>query len=260
MIEPSSGQATLGQPVDTSAGFWQVLLDCFFRPAERFSRFRYRPQWVAPLLVLSLLSVFITVLHRYVVPYANQVQAQIDQTEKITGPLSSEEKEARVSRRPGVTAQVGWLGLIVVFTGLSTLVCALAFWIAMMISGEDMGFATLFSLTTHSMVPPSVVWTLCATALLFLKDANDIDPVRLDNLVFSNPGAAFNWEISHPFLQSILGSIDVFSIWTMALMAIGISACARNKPLRKSAAITAAVWGLYILAKGLLAVWIPAIA
>lgn len=246
--------------VPAPGGFWRDFFDSFFRPAERFGRLRSRPQWVASLLILAFLSVFITALHQSVVPYANQARAKIDQAEKIAGPLSDAEKERRLSQHPGIASQVSWLGLIAGFTAFTVLVCALAFWGAVVISGRDMHLSTVFSVTAHAMLPPSVAWTLCATLVLFIQEVNTIDPVRLDNVVMSNLGVVFNLGGSHPFWQSLLGSIDVFSIWTVALMAVGISACTSKTPLSKSLVITGTVWGIYIVAKGLFAIWMPAMA
>jgi Yip1 domain len=260
MSKSTSLQATHFPQEEALAGFWRSLLDSFFQPGRSFSQFDVRPRWVASLLLLAFLSIFITVLHQNVVPYANQAQARIEQTEKVTGPLSAEEREQRLSQRPSPASQAVRLVFIGAFTCVSVVISALAFWAALAIAGTEMRFATIFSLVTNSMLPPSLVWTLCATAVLFIKDAGDIDPVRLDNVVLSNLGAAFNLGGAHPVWQSLLGSVDVFSLWTLALMTIGISACARKVPLRKSAVIVASVWGVYIVGKMLLAMWMPATA
>ena len=261
MSQSSSARAATVPMVNTPGGsFLRDLLDSFFFPSERFGRLSARPRWVAALLVLAFLSMFITYLHQNMVPYATQVQAKIDQTEKVAGPLSNAEKDRRMAQHPGIASQAAWLAFIGTFTGVVVLVCALAFWVAVIVTGEDMRFSTIFSIAANSMLPSSLAWTLCATAVLLIKDPGTIDPVRLDNVVMSNLGVVFNLGESHPFLQSVLGSIDVFSMWTAVLVAIGISVCARKTRLSKSLFVVAAVWGIYIVAKGLLAMWMPGMA
>jgi hypothetical protein len=56
--------------------------------------------------------------------------------------------------------------------------------------------------------------------ILFLKDASTVD---LQNIVASNPGALLSDDAAK-WLVSLLGSIDIFAIWTLVLLAIGYSA------------------------------------
>jgi hypothetical protein len=55
-----------------------------------------------------------------------------------------------------------------------------------------------------------------------------------------------------PALHSLLGSLDLFAIWTMVLLTIGYAIAARIS--RKAAgAIVVALWAVYILGKAGLA-------
>jgi hypothetical protein len=52
----------------------------------------------------------------------------------------------------------------------------------------------------------------------------------------------------HPLLFALLGSIDIFTIWTLALFAIGFSYAAKFSK-SKSAAIVITVWAIWTCIK-----------
>jgi hypothetical protein len=71
----------------------------------------------------------------------------------------------------------------------------------------------------------------------------------LQNVVASNPGA-FLPEGSAKWLAALLGSIDLFAIWTLILLAIGFSATNPKKlSFGKAAALAGAGWLIFILLK-----------
>ena len=53
-------------------------------------------------------------------------------------------------------------------------------------------------------------------------------------------------------LHSLLGSLDVFSFWTMGLLAIGLAAAARIRK-GQAAGVVVSLWLVYVLAKAGLA-------
>ena len=121
--------------------------------------------------------------------------------------------------------------------------------------GASVNFRQVFGVVAHAWLP-SVFASGAAVLVMFLKDPDDFDlknPTGF-NIGFYLPHSTPAW------LVSLGSSIDVFSIWTVALMAVGISACTSKTPLSKSLVITGTVWGIYIVAKGLFAIWMPAMA
>ena len=58
------------------------------------------------------------------------------------------------------------------------------------------------------------------------------------------------YEKAHPALASLLGSIDIFSAWSIALLAIGFSVISRQKLTVKSAALGVMIpWLIWVLGK-----------
>ena len=74
-----------------------------------------------------------------------------------------------------------------------------------------------------------------------------IDPKRVGDLLVSNLGFLVDAK-SSPALHSLLQSIDVFSLWTMALLILGLAAAARIGR-GKTAAFVVGFWLLFVLGK-----------
>jgi len=86
----------------------------------------------------------------------------------------------------------------------------------------------------------------------FLKDPASIDP---ENFLASNP-AAILAAIWQPGKWFPLASLDVFGLWTCALLAIGFSAADPKKvPIGKAFGIVGGVWLSLVLFFTMLA-WI----
>jgi hypothetical protein len=76
---------------------------------------------------------------------------------------------------------------------------------------------------------------LLAIPVTFLKDPQSIDP---QNFLASNP-AAFLPDSAPAWQLLALGSLDIFAIWAVILMAIGFSAADPKKvPLGKALGIS----------------------
>ena len=92
-----------------------------------------------------------------------------------------------------------------------------------------------------------VVFTILAIVIMFLKSPEDFN---VQNPVGFNPGAYMDPNTTSKFLHSLASSLDVFTIWTIVLVAVGLQQAA-GKKLSFGGALTAVMlpWGVVILAK-----------
>jgi hypothetical protein len=74
-----------------------------------------------------------------------------------------------------------------------------------------------------------------------------IDPKEMGDLLKSNPGFLVDAK-SSPALHSLLQSLDVFSLWTIVLLVVGLSAAAKISRGR-TAGLVLTLWVLYVLGK-----------
>jgi hypothetical protein len=92
---------------------------------------------------------------------------------------------------------------------------------------------------------------LLAIPVVLARDEVGMDEVRSGSFVKSNLAALAGDETSAP-LRALLGSIDLFSIWTVALLALGFRLVAGVS--RGSAwGVVLTLWALYVAGKAALA-------
>lgn len=222
------------------------VMQFFYRPAEAFMRLKNRPRWIMPLLILMAVSISVLLLHHTVIPSRMRIEARQAQLEKYGVQFSESEGQAEQAQQP---ISFGLVGLVVFSLLLASLITAAAFWAAFSFAGEYFKFKTVLSVFNHAMLPSSITWSLLVGLILFIKDPMEIDPIRLENVVLSNPAAFLDQAAMPLFIHSLLSSADFFSIWTLVLLAIGFSACGEKLPMRKSALITLLVWSVYVFGK-----------
>ncbi|HEY2119750.1 MAG TPA: hypothetical protein VGH37_11240, partial [Candidatus Acidoferrum sp.] len=115
------------------------------------------------------------------------------------------------------------------------------------LAGAGATFAQSFGIAAHTMVI-GLVSTPVFLLVLFLKPPGMLDP---ENPVATNL-AAFLPEDSAKWLVSLCKSLDIFTIWTLILIAIGFAAV-NPKKLKgaKSYMVVFSVWGALVLVKTL---------
>jgi hypothetical protein len=157
--------------------------------------------------------------------------------------MSAEQKEQRIEGgakfTPIVTWVIGACGPI-----LFTLVVALFMWGAYnLLGGANTNFATSFAITTHAALT-GLVSSLLFILILYLKPPGTVDmenPIAT-NLAVLLPDDSAKWMIA------LLKSIDIFTFWTLILLAIGF-ATTNPKKLKGGKAFTIAfsVWAVYVV-------------
>jgi tetratricopeptide (TPR) repeat protein len=106
----------------------------------------------------------------------------------------------------------------------------------------------ILSVSYWAMAPPSIVMMLLAILFMYVRDPDTLELNPAKN-VASNLGMLVS-EKAHPVLNSLLGSIDIFSFWTVILLSIGLAAISNRKlTTKKSATVVVLLWVVWILAK-----------
>lgn len=112
-------------------------------------------------------------------------------------------------------------------------------------------FKQAFAVMAYAGLPGILVIAM-SVASLFLK--SNPDEFNMQNPLPFNLGWFMAPDTPAKFLHSVATSIDLFSFWTMFLIATGLSA-AGGKKLKFGGALTAVVipWALYVLVKSVFA-------
>jgi hypothetical protein len=213
-----------------------------FAPQKTFEDIVRKPGWVVPLVLLTILSIVVSYALVQRVNWREYMSQQMEKRPQ-TAQLSSEQKDRQLDAAMKITIPfvyaVGVVGPVI-----GTLVFALVFWGAYsLMGGISTNFSTAFAIAAHAFMT-ALVSSPLLILVLFLKDPSAIDP---NNPLASNLGAILP-DDSPQWLVALCKSFDVFTFWTLILLAIGFAAV-NPKKLKGAKPYTIAftVWAVYVV-------------
>lgn len=229
-------------PPDTKKNVFERIAGVLFAPAETFQDIARKPDILAPLLIILLVSYVTTFL---VMPKMDisSITAQQSEQMRKSNPNMSEEQMAQIERMTAASAKVmGWIGplLGVVWYAILAGVLLLAF----RLFGGEGTYKQAFSATLYAWIPLvlfGIILTIVAVA------RGTFDPTTAVTLVKSNPAFLVDMK-EQPILFSLLSNFDVFTIWTVFLLIVGFAALSKTSRA-KAATIVLSLWAALIVVK-----------
>ena len=229
------------QPAISSIG---RIIGVFFSPKATFEDIVRKPSWVLPVVLLTLFSIGVSFAINQRINWREFMSQQMEKSPQAAN-MSAEQKEQRIEGgakfSPILTWTIGVCGPI-----LFTLIVALAMWGAFnLLGGANTNFGTSYAITSHAALT-GLVSSLLFILVLYLKPYGTVD---LENPVATNLAAVLQ-DDSAKWLVALLKSFDIFTFWTLILLAIGF-ATTNPKKLRGSKAFTIAfsVWAVYVVCR-----------
>jgi hypothetical protein len=218
------------------------IIGIFFSPKATFEDIVRKPSWVLPVFLLTLFSIGVSFAINQRINWREFMAQQIEKSPQAAS-MSAEQKEQRIEGgakfSPILTWAIGVCGPIVF-----ALVVALVMWGAYnLLGGANTNFGTSFAITSHAALT-GLVSSLLFILVLYLKAPGTVD---LENPVATNL-AAVSADDSAKWLVALLKSFDIFTFWTLVLLAIGFAAT-NPKKLKGSKAFTIAfsIWAVYVV-------------
>ncbi len=231
------------------------MIGVLFSPAETFAELARHPAWIAPVLLYTMLSLAVTYSFTERVGWERYLQRQMERNPRYAQQLEqvpAEQRSAILQRQATISKWVGY-GIGTVSYAVMIAVVAGVMLLAMNVLGNAaLRYQTALAITAHAYMP----WALAGLgglAVIYLKDPSDVD---IQDLLASHAGA-FLPEGTSPALRALAGSLDLFTFWTLFLLAVGFAAAAPKKlTTGKAFGIALVPWGVYVLGKvGLAAVF-----
>lgn len=224
------------------------LFGALFSPKATFESIAAKPTWILPILIAVLMGIAASTVISQRIGWRAVIEKQIasnPRAQKQMESLTAEQREQSISTQVKFTPKIVYTINVVVPFLAAVIVAAIMLAAFNLILGARMNFKTSLGITAYSWCP-AIVSGLLAILILYIKDPSTVD---VQNIVASNPGAMVSDDTAK-WLVSLLGSLDVFSFWTMILMAFGYSATNPKKISFGTAFITVlGVWAVYVLFK-----------
>ena len=220
------------------------ILSVFFSPGKTFEDIVRKPSWALPVMLTTILSLAVSFSINQRINWREFMSQQIEKSPQASQ-MSAEQKEQRIEGgakfSPIFTYAVGLCGPI-----FATLIIGLLMWGAFsLLGGISTNFSTAFSITAHAFLT-GLVSSPLFILILYLKPFGTAD---LENPVAANlaallPDDAAKW------LVALCKSFDIFTFWTLILLAIGFAAV-NPKKLKGAKPFTIAfsVWAVYVVCR-----------
>jgi hypothetical protein len=127
-------------------------------------------------------------------------------------------------------------------------IMTLIFLLAFKLMDAGITYRKSFTATIWGLGPPGIVVTLLSLLFISIKDPESLDINYINNVV-SNLGILAESE-THPALNALLSSFDLFTIWTVVLLSMGFAAMSEGKlAVRKAATPIVSLWVLWVVLK-----------
>lgn len=220
------------------------IIGVFTSPKQTFKSIAEKPSWVAPMLLMMILAVVVGGLLNSKMNWAQYIRHKAEENPRFEQ-LSEEKKDEAVSGQAKFWAGFSY-GVGAIAIPVSVLIFAGIYQVSFnLMSGAGLRFGQSFAITTHAFLP-SAVTSILALIILPLKTYGDVDP---ENIVATSL-KAYLPETAPKTLLALGGSLELFWIWCLVLIAIGFSA-ANPRKVKPGAAfgIVFGLWGIWVLAK-----------
>jgi hypothetical protein len=215
------------------AGFFEKLAGVFISPRETFEAVDRRPTWIAPFVIIAVLALGMTYLTRQI-----GMQDMLARFQASGMPQEQIDQITARSQGPGQYLQMVLVPLFMLIVW--ALFAAVLWFTGNTILGGNSTFKKMLALVSWSSLI-GILSMIIHTALILMKGTTQGVTTSLALLMADpEPGA------KPSFLFRLLSKFDVFTLWQMALWAVGVAVIYRFST-KKSAAMVAVLWVLWVI-------------
>jgi hypothetical protein len=217
------------------------LVNVFIAPSKTFTDLRRNAMWWAPIVLMVIVSIGFVFVAGQKVGFRkiaeNQLQMQPKQADALEK-MPPAEREHQMDIREKFTKWIGY-GFSAFQVIFLLIVAGILFGTFKIAGGSDVTFKASMAVVVYASLPGIVRAIL--TIITLLAGASP-DSFTFQNPIGSNIGYYLN-PTDSPFLYSLGTSFDLFTLWTLALTAIGFTCISKVK---KGTAF-AVVYGWWLL-------------
>lgn len=218
------------------------VIDTFVAPSKTFEDIKRSSSWWLPFLLMAVFGYAFTFAVQKKVGFPTLVENTIRFNPKTAEKFSSLPPEQAAQQKKFM--EYGFKGTFYaypLFMLAFFAFCAVILWATMNFGfGGTAKYGEVLAVFVYAWLP-AVLKTLLILVMLFVGDAENFN---LSNPVGTNPGFYLGQD-SAPWLKGLLESFDLFTLWSVVLLGIGVAIVARLK--RNSGLIAVFTWFLLIV-------------
>jgi len=224
---------------------WERLIGALVAPVETFRAIAERPTWLPPLLVLTLLAGAVGLVLQMRTDPVEMVRGQLEMI-KVDMPQEQVDQMIEDAENQTTAAKIGLAAIGAVLQPFLFAVLAVLFWLGFRMFGSEIDYVRSLATTLHGYLPLALA-SLINLPLIFTRETLTFEEAANGGVLVSSLKALAP-EDTPVVTEVLLGSIDLFTVWAMILLAIGYREVAKVSSAVASG-IVILFWLIFVLFK-----------
>ena len=237
-MTPEASSNNAAPPLGEVGRITGVLID----PKKAFADIAARPSWIVPIIlsiVFGLAFVYFFSSRVGWDRYFHQLAETSSRMQQMDAQARDNAIQMQVKMGPMFGYIFGVIGpplMALIVGGVVLVMCKMG--------GAALTFKQTFAMSAWASMP-RVVAGILSIVVMFIKNPDDFN---LQNPLVFNLGAFMQPPPnSGKFVYSLATSVDLFTIWSILLLAVGISVAARKVSFSKAVMLVATPWIIWVL-------------
>jgi Yip1 domain len=208
--------------IEKPQGEFSRIIGVYLEPKETFADIAKHPTWLTPMLIVAILSSVFLFCFSQRVGWDRMVRRTFETNTRMQD-LPAEQRAVIIQRARQVVPITAYVGGVI--GRPIAIVVAAGFFLLMfkIIGSELITFKQAVSVTSWAFLTWGLA-TILSIVTLYLKEPEDFD---LQNPLAFNLGYFLSSDSASKGMIALASSIDLFSFWTLGLLATGFAACGR---------------------------------
>jgi hypothetical protein len=220
-------------------GLLSRIINVFFAPSLTFKAVRQRPSWLIPALIYVVISLGIMLVLR---PVVQKEQAREIETRMMDRGMSQQQIDQTIEQTQSMTKYFMYPAVIVGPFVVFVIGAAIWLFVSKTILGSQVTFKQMLGVVVYKS------YILLLGSLIKLPIMLSRETVQ----VHFSPATFMSDSMSEGFIYQFLSKLDLFNIWSIAVLCIGIAVVAEKdiKRVWPWVVLLYAVWYLITSALG----------
>jgi hypothetical protein len=230
-------------------GEFSRIVGVFFEPSKTFRDIAERPAWIVPMILVILAVMGIITAESQHIGWDRIFRHQMETNSRFQQ-MPADQREQQLAIQEKFASVGGYVFALIGVPVSDLIIAAVLLGIAGGLMGGGMRFKQVFAVVAYSGLP-GVLTAILTVVVIFLKNPDDFN---MQNPLAFNLGAFMDPNTGSKFVYSLAGSLDLFVLWMIVLMATGLKAAA-GKKLTFTGALVAVLlpWAVVVLGKAAIA-------
>lgn len=227
-----------------SGSFLGNLFNLYFEPSATFEKIFTKPRIIAIVLFQISLGVLFSTIWFQKLDAKEFMRQQMELNPRIQQ-MPTEQVEKIIETQASFMKTWGRIGPLIAPLILDGLLAGLLMFMFRFFMAAEVSFLDSLATIAWTFATVGLLQTPILLAVMALKGDWNLSP---DQVVQANPTVFFEMSAMPRWLWSLLGSFDLFSLWTLFLLATGFSV-AGKRGLSTGLWGVGICWAIYVVVK-----------